>query len=1238
MRREHWQKIEEIFNVAVEYHGRERDEYLRRACKDDQRTLLEIAELLKEHESPSPSLENSVLDIGLQMLEERELGGRTGESIGHLRIGNLIGRGGMGEIYAAEDTQIGRPVAIKLVNGLFALDAERIRRFQKEAEAASRVSHPNVAKLFELCEIDGEHLIVMELVDGVNLRQHLIERLAPGKALDITIQVASALTAAHAAGVVHRDIKPENIIITPGGSIKVLDFGLAKLVEPIGEGAMRIAGGENAKLTVDMSTEFGALVGTPAYMSPEQIRGANVGTQTDIWSLGVLLYEMLTGQLPFRGSTKIDLIAAVLTSEPAPVLKIRKNGIEGINAVIRKALAKNQEHRYPTAEQFLDDLQTLRDNEQREKGPYSWKTISLLLPALKYAVGAVLIATLLIGVIPASRQKIARYFFVSHDGLIGYWPANGTVNDVAGGNDAILRGNSAFAPGYIDQAFMNDGVNGYIEIPDSRSVSFTGPFTLEARIKINNNSTQQAIIEKYDEGGFDGYLMRIVDGRVVSAVLGASWPASQAVGATNVTTGVWHKVTAVYDGRSIKIYLDGVLDGIAATTVKPTDGEGSVKIGARGDDADTRFDGLIDEVKMYNRALSPGEIVPAGGLVSYWPADGNAYDVVGGNSGELLNGATYRPGVSGQAFSFDGLDDLMQAPTAGLPTGSSDRSVAMWIIIDEFQTLELLFSNYGTLADDQSYILGASASERLPYISNYGGGATGTQPLEPGRWYYIAATSTATSTDQSSVSLYLDGALAKTGVMRIDTPADTLFFCGTIPGKAGRFRKLKGAIDEIAVFDRALSAGEINALFSARRPENEPANVGTGTDPAVASSGLVGHWPGDGNATDTVGGSNGILYDGVEFVPGNTGMAFGLDGVNGYIEIPDSPALSITGPLTLEARIKVTKNNIQQAIIEKYDEPGINGYFLRMNSAGKIEAGVCNSVSCGWEVATGATIISTGRWHRVAAVYDGKTVKVYLDGKLDADFPTNFFPTDGAESLKIGARGDDAGTPLGGLIDEIKIYDRALSSAEMMLKSGLVSYWPADGNPNDVVGNNKGQMFGGAAYRPGVSGQAFSFDNADAFFQAPTGDLPIGNSDRTMTMWVTIDDVLTPTAFFGGYGRFGSTSQTYLLTTVVGQYLSITNWGEGPGLTKLEPRTWYFIAATTDRYSTSLYVNGKLVKKQKMTLDTPPDTQFYSGRMPGELGDIRRLIGAVDEIQIFDRALSPAEIQTLYLANKPPEG
>ena len=814
MQKERWQKLEAIFASASEVHGAERDEMLRVTCHDDEAMCSEIGALLEEHDNLSTSLDTSVFDIGLQILDGNSADKRIGETLGHFIFGRLIGRGGMGEIYAAEDTKLGRKVAIKLVNELFALDPERIRRFRKEAKAASRVSHRNVAKLYELCEIDGENLIVMEFVDGINLRKHLASSISLGKALDIAIQISLGLAAAHAVGVVHRDIKPENIIITPDGTVKVLDFGLAKLVKPIGDGTIQISGHERVELTVDMSTELGILIGTPAYMSPEQIRGAEVDTQTDIWSLGVLLYEMLTGELPFPGATKIDSIAATLLSRHSPVQMANSAGLDKINVVLRKALNKEKTSRYQDIGELLIDLQTLKNSlearsvERHSRYPFG------LHGAWRYVAGAVLLATLLIAVLPASRRWAASFLFAQPpSGLVGHWPGDGNSNDVVAGNNGILLNNVAFAPGYADQAFSLDGVNGYVEVPDSAFLSITGPMTLQASIKIDANAVPQSIIEKYDEPGINGYLLRLEGGKLLATICDHKG-CSRLSGATTVSVGTWHRVSAVYDGTSIKLYLDGILDGAIPTDLIPTDGSTSLKIGARGDDAKTRFSGLIDEVKIYNRALSPVEILPNNGLVSYWPGDGNVNDVVGGNSGELLNGATYRPGVSGQAFSFDGIDDFLQTPTKGLPTGSGDRTMAMWVTIDNFQTMTAVFGGYGAFgSDSQVYFLqtlGANLS-----ITNWGEGS-GITPLEPGKWYHIAAT-----TDSNSTSLYLNGNLLKKQNMTLDTPVNTHFYSGRLPGKLGDIRRLKGAVDEIQIYNRGLSASEIQTLFLAYKPSDE---------------------------------------------------------------------------------------------------------------------------------------------------------------------------------------------------------------------------------------------------------------------------------------------------------------------------------------------------------------------------------------------------------------------------------
>lgn len=244
-----------------------------------------------------------------------------------------------------------------------AIDTERKIRFRKEARAASLVSHPNAAQIFELCETDGRNFIVMEYVEGINLRQYITEKkFSSNEVLDIIKQIAEALKAAHAAGVVHRDIKPENIIIKPDGTIKVLDFGLAKMIEPVDAQNVNYQTIVGAELTNPASTELGAMLGTPAYMSPEQVRGTEIDTRTDIWSLGVLLYELLTGELPFKGTTKMDVAAAILTTEPSLMKKESVRSMGEFAQIIKKCLSKEKQKRYQKADDLLADLRFLRQN------------------------------------------------------------------------------------------------------------------------------------------------------------------------------------------------------------------------------------------------------------------------------------------------------------------------------------------------------------------------------------------------------------------------------------------------------------------------------------------------------------------------------------------------------------------------------------------------------------------------------------------------------------------------------------------------------------------------------------------------------------------------------------------------------------------------------------------------------------------------------------------------------------
>lgn len=278
-----------------------------------------------------------------------------GTTISHYRLLSLIGSGGMGEVYLAEDVSLGRRVALKLLSGELTKDADRVRRFEQEARAISALNHPNIITIFEIGRTDDVHFIATEFVEGDTLRKHLLTRLTFQDVLEMAVQVAGAISAAHEAGVLHRDIKPENIMIRPDGYVKVLDFGLAKLTERDGPTT-----GEHAVTQPLLETEPGVVMGTVTYMSPEQGRGLKVDSRTDIFSFGTVLYEMIGGRVPFDGTTPSDVIAAILEREPLPLIRLAPTLPSELERIVYKALRKNKEERYQTVKDLLIDLRTFR--------------------------------------------------------------------------------------------------------------------------------------------------------------------------------------------------------------------------------------------------------------------------------------------------------------------------------------------------------------------------------------------------------------------------------------------------------------------------------------------------------------------------------------------------------------------------------------------------------------------------------------------------------------------------------------------------------------------------------------------------------------------------------------------------------------------------------------------------------------------------------------------------------------
>ncbi len=265
----------------------------------------------------------------------------------------MMGKGGMGEVYLAQDHKLGRKVALKFLSSSFTQDVDRLRRFEREARAASALNHPNILTIHEIGEADGHRFIATEFIDGETLRQRIATGpLQVNEALHIVEQIASALADAHGAGIIHRDIKPENIMLRRDGIVKVLDFGLAKLAEP------KETGPED--LTRELvKTSPGTVMGTTSYMSPEQARGLPVDARTDIWSLGVTLYEMLSGRVPFAGATNSDVLASILEREPKSLTSLSPEVTEPLEWIVTKMLTKNRDDRYQTAREMLNDIRRL---------------------------------------------------------------------------------------------------------------------------------------------------------------------------------------------------------------------------------------------------------------------------------------------------------------------------------------------------------------------------------------------------------------------------------------------------------------------------------------------------------------------------------------------------------------------------------------------------------------------------------------------------------------------------------------------------------------------------------------------------------------------------------------------------------------------------------------------------------------------------------------------------------------
>ncbi|PYV75682.1 MAG: hypothetical protein DMG96_16415, partial [Acidobacteria bacterium] len=468
-----FQTIEEIFLAALEQEPKQVSAFLDRACEGDEALRREVEVLLTSDQRAGRFIESSPVGLATKIIQNREADSLLGQTIDHYKISESIGAGGMGEVYLATDIVAGRKAALKLLPMRFTGDPERLKRFQQEAQAVVGLNHPNIVTVYEIGEDHSIHYIASELIEGETLRDRQTRGpMQLNEAVDVAIQVAGALAAAHQAGIVHRDIKPENIMLRPDGYVKVLDFGIAKLAEQELPTSMPK---DEALLLVE--TNLGSVLGTVRYMSPEQACGGQVDKRTDIWSLGVVLYEMATGHAPFTGDTPREVMSSILEKEPPPLANYVARTPAELQQIISKTLRKDRDKRYHSAHELL---QALKDLRRKLEAELERAAAPLWLRWTRSPAALVLVLTI-------SAFALALPFF-RHRNLATNSPPDKSIAVLPLQNLSEDKQNAFFADGVQDELLSN-----LSKIKDLKVISRTSVMQYKSGTKRNLKEIAQQL-------------------------------------------------------------------------------------------------------------------------------------------------------------------------------------------------------------------------------------------------------------------------------------------------------------------------------------------------------------------------------------------------------------------------------------------------------------------------------------------------------------------------------------------------------------------------------------------------------------------------------------------------------------------------------------------------------------------------------------------------------------------------
>ena len=354
-----WQTIEDLFHLALEQEPGSRSSFLQEACAGDESLRKEVESLLQYRTQGQISTEAPAAEWVARAMRESQARSLIGRHLGAYQIVSLLGAGGMGEVYRAHDARLDRDVALKVLSRHLADNPEALARFEREAKAVAALSHPNILAIHELATDQGISYAVTELLEGESLREHLAHQpLGWHRAVEIAIEIADGLGAAHSKGIIHRDLKPENVFVTSEGRVKILDFGLART-------ASRPSAADQEATTG--LTRTGMLLGTVGYMSPEQVRGEPVGVASDVFSFGCVLYEMLSGRRPFVRQTTAETLAAILNDDPAPLGEALQGAPKQLERALSRCLAKKPEERFPSGRELMVELRAVLKAADEER-------------------------------------------------------------------------------------------------------------------------------------------------------------------------------------------------------------------------------------------------------------------------------------------------------------------------------------------------------------------------------------------------------------------------------------------------------------------------------------------------------------------------------------------------------------------------------------------------------------------------------------------------------------------------------------------------------------------------------------------------------------------------------------------------------------------------------------------------------------------------------------------------------